>query len=275
MLNDRVELRAAGSKGSDNRNLYVYGDHLGSAILALDGNQREAMRLGYSPFGQVYRKQNTTKFWKLNSGVNANNQLNQLMPYQYTGRYTEGATGYTHLDARWYNPYTQRFNQPDYWSFNNTGLPKSIQHELMRFSGLNTSQLLRDPAQQMRFGYVKNNPLSYIDLNGLDSFIGIRALDTNFPPWGTHSFTIISTTDTSQYGEHEDDFVEMVNTNGTWPGVGEGETFYVMTLAGFNDKGVLVSETDNLQDLAAIYSSLQEEHWTDVFVNDQIGRAHV
>ncbi|MDH5259339.1 MAG: hypothetical protein OEX07_15095, partial [Gammaproteobacteria bacterium] len=122
---------------------------------------------GYSPFVQVYRKQNDTKFWKLNSGVNANNQLNQLMPYQYTGRYTEGATGYTHLDARWYNPYTQRFNQPDYWSFNNTGLPKAVQHELMRFTGLNTAQLLTDPAQQMRYGYVRNNPVSWSDVFGL------------------------------------------------------------------------------------------------------------
>jgi len=164
---DRFELQAAGSKGSDNRNLYIYGDHLGSAILALDANQKEAMRLGYSPFGQVYRKQNDTKFWKLNSGVNANNQLNQLMPYQYTGRYTEGATGYTNLDARWYNPYTQRFNQPDYWSFNNTGLPKAVQHELMRFTGLNTAQLLRDPAQQMRFSYARQNPLISNDIYGL------------------------------------------------------------------------------------------------------------
>lgn len=182
MLNDRVELTAAGSKGSDNRNLYIYGDHLGSAVLALDGNQKEAMRLGYSPFGQVYRKTNNTKFWKLNSGVNANNQLNQLMPYQYTGRYTEGATGYTNLDARWYNPYTQRFNQPDYWSFNNTGLPKAVQHELMRFTGLNTAQLLRDPAQQMRYGYVSSNPLTLVDLSGLET----TAVTANWNVgWGT------------------------------------------------------------------------------------------
>jgi len=161
------ELQAAGNKGGDTSNLYVFGDHLGSAVLVQDARQKEVMRLGYSPFGQVYRKQNDTKFWKLNSGVNANNQLNQLMPYQYTGRYTEGATGYTHLDARWYNPYTQRFNQPDYWSFNNTGLPKAVQHELMRFTGLNTAQLLADPAQQMRYGYVAGNALSWVDLMGL------------------------------------------------------------------------------------------------------------
>lgn len=165
------ELQAAGSKGSDNSNLYVYGDHLGSAVLALDANQKEAMRLGYSPFGQVYRKVSDNKFWKLNSGVNANNQLNQLMPYQYTGRYTEGATGYTNLDARWYNPYTQRFNQPDYWNFSNTGLPKAVQHELMQFTGLNTALLLRDPAQQMRYGYVRSNPLRYLDPFGLADYV--------------------------------------------------------------------------------------------------------
>ncbi|MGD8234278.1 hypothetical protein [Vibrio sp. TRT 1302] len=41
------------------------------------------MRLGYSPFGQVYRKQNDKTQWKINAGVNANKQLNQLMPIHW------------------------------------------------------------------------------------------------------------------------------------------------------------------------------------------------
>ncbi|WP_164744054.1 RHS repeat-associated core domain-containing protein, partial [Saccharospirillum alexandrii] len=90
-----------------------------------------------------------------------------LMPYQYTGRYTEAATGLVHLDARWYNPHTQRFMQPDLWNFRNTGLPSEIQHELMRFTGLDTAQLLRDPSQQMAYGYVSGNPLAWVDWLGL------------------------------------------------------------------------------------------------------------
>ena len=72
-----------------------------------------------------------------------------------------------HLDARWYNPQTTRFIQPDLWNFASTGLPKEIQHEVMQFAALNTSLLLSDPGQQMRYGYVANNPSSWMDLMGL------------------------------------------------------------------------------------------------------------
>jgi len=37
----------------------------------------------------------------------------------------------------------------------------------MQFTGLNTAQLLQDPAQQMRYGYVRSNPLGYLDPFGL------------------------------------------------------------------------------------------------------------
>jgi len=80
---------------------------------------------------------------------------------------TEGATGLTNLDARWYNPYSQRFVQPDYWSFQNTGLPLEIQHELLRFSRLDTTKLLSDPSQQLAYGYVAGNALAWNDQMGL------------------------------------------------------------------------------------------------------------
>jgi len=85
-----------------------------------------------------------------------------------TGPRTEKAAGLVHLDARWYNPYTSRFVQPDLWNFSSTGLPKDVQHEVMQFAALNTSQLLSDPGQQMRYGYVRGNPVSLIDPYGLE-----------------------------------------------------------------------------------------------------------
>ncbi|MCZ4371094.1 hypothetical protein O4H50_04775 [Vibrio diazotrophicus] len=139
-------------------------DRLGSAIQVLDDTGTQAMRLGYTPFGQVYRKHNDKTQWKINAGVNANKQLGQLMPYQFTGGYTDGNTGLVHLDARWYNPHTSRFVQPDYWNLKNTYLPAEIQHELTRFTGLNASQLLRDPNQQLAYGYVSGNPLTWVEL---------------------------------------------------------------------------------------------------------------
>lgn len=71
-------------------NLFMHHDRLGSAIQVRDDTGAEAMRLGYSPFGQVYRKHNDKTLWKINTGVNANKQLGQLIPYQYTGGYTGG-----------------------------------------------------------------------------------------------------------------------------------------------------------------------------------------
>jgi RHS repeat-associated protein len=100
--------------------------------------------------------------------VNANRQLGQLMPYQFTGGYTDGNTGLVQLDARWYNPHSSRFQQPDYWNLRNTHLPTAIQHELMRFTGLNTAQLINDPSQQLAYGYVSGNPLAWVDPLGLN-----------------------------------------------------------------------------------------------------------
>ncbi|WP_241905821.1 RHS repeat-associated core domain-containing protein [Vibrio breoganii] len=168
---DSPLLAASGTKGSDIAHLYVHHDRLGSAIHVLDETGTTAMRLGYSPFGQTYRKQNDKTFWKINAGVNAHKQLTQLMPYQYTGQYTESSTGLINLDARWYNPHANRFVQPDYWNLKNTYLPIEIQHELIRTTQLNTDMLLRDPSQQMAYGYVSGNPLKYIDLLGLYSYL--------------------------------------------------------------------------------------------------------
>ncbi|MDB2448664.1 hypothetical protein N9W78_00020 [bacterium] len=92
-------------RGTDPRHLFLYGDHLGSTVQVRDADGKGALRLGYSLFGQVFLKHRDYNHWSPADGsASALEQLGNLMPYQYTGRYTEATTGLVHLDARWYNP---------------------------------------------------------------------------------------------------------------------------------------------------------------------------
>ena len=49
-------------------------------------------------------------------------------------------------------------------------MPLEVQHELLRFSRLDTQQLLADPSQQLAYGYVAGNALAWNDQMGLGLF---------------------------------------------------------------------------------------------------------
>ena len=49
-------------------------------------------------------------------------------------------------------------------------MPLEVQHELLRFSRLDTTQLLTDPSQQLAYGYVAGNALAWNDQMGLGLF---------------------------------------------------------------------------------------------------------
>lgn len=74
------------------------------------------------------------------------------------------------MDARWYQPKLGRWLQPDYYNFAQLSLPKGARQQLLGSTRLNTQSLLRDPAQQMRYGYVSGNPLRWVDPLGLISY---------------------------------------------------------------------------------------------------------
>jgi RHS repeat-associated protein len=77
---------------------YYTTDKQGSVIALTDSTQALAASYTYDPWG------NTT------SSIGA---LATTNPWTYAGSYTDTATGYLKLGARYYNPTTGRFTQPD------------------------------------------------------------------------------------------------------------------------------------------------------------------
>ncbi|MCF3138771.1 hypothetical protein LRQ04_05825 [Paenarthrobacter sp. AR 02] len=77
--------------------LYYTTDALGSVILLTDNTQAKTATYSYDSWG------NTTA-----TGTQAG-----ANPWQYAGGYKDTPTGYTKFGARYYNPTTGRFTQPD------------------------------------------------------------------------------------------------------------------------------------------------------------------
>ncbi|WOH19126.1 RHS repeat-associated core domain-containing protein [Paenarthrobacter sp. GOM3] len=82
---------------STGASLYYTTDALGSVILLTDSTQAKAATYSYDSWG------NTTA-----AGTQA-----AANPWQYAGGYKDTPTGYTKFGARYYNPTTGRFTQPD------------------------------------------------------------------------------------------------------------------------------------------------------------------
>ena len=72
------------------------------------------------------------------------------------------------MDARWYQPKLGRWLQPDYYNFAQLSLLSGARQRLLASTRLNAQGLLRDPGQQMRYGYVSGNPLRWVDPLGLE-----------------------------------------------------------------------------------------------------------
>lgn len=74
------------------------------------------------------------------------------------------------MDARWYSADIQRFLQPDYYNIAQLQTPMASRHLLLAKSGLTRQDLMMDPSQQMRYGYVGGNQLGKLDWNGLEEY---------------------------------------------------------------------------------------------------------
>jgi len=115
----RIALRV-----SDSELTYLHGDHLGSASLATDDAGAQVSALRYYPYGET------------RSGAMPTN-------YQFTGQRRESGLGLYDYNARYYDPYLNRFIQADS-IVPSPGNPQSLN----------------------RYAYCYNNPLKHIDVDG-------------------------------------------------------------------------------------------------------------
>ncbi|MFC3702784.1 RHS repeat-associated core domain-containing protein, partial [Reinekea marina] len=150
--------------------LYFHSDYQNSTLRVSGIDSQNNYGFRYNAFGVVtsqYRNDDDNWDDDDHSASSIHTRTNNLIPYQYTGKYRESISGLNQMDARWYNPKVGRFIQPDQYNHVNLMLPKGAQSELMRYIGRTQSDLLKDPAQQMRYGYVSGNALRWVDPLGL------------------------------------------------------------------------------------------------------------
>jgi RHS repeat-associated protein len=153
--------------------LYFHSDYQNSTIKVTGQNGADQYRYGYTPMGQTYGFKHRYSDEQMTRTFSSHSPNRNVVQNLYTGKYAEPLTGLAQMDARWYDAQKGRFIQADQYNHANLMLPKGAQSELMRFIGRSQSDLLRDPAQQMRYGYVSGNALAWVDPLGLVTyFIG-------------------------------------------------------------------------------------------------------
>jgi RHS repeat-associated protein len=121
----RVAMRQ-GPEGQAGTVTYLHGDHLGSTSLTTDANGQKVARVLYCPYGEERYVEGTLS-----------------TDYGYTGQRSEAGFGLMDYNARYYDPYLNRFISPD--------------------------SIVPDPANPQslnRFSYVYSNPLKHTDPSG-------------------------------------------------------------------------------------------------------------
>jgi len=119
--NNRVAMRRGTSSV-----YYLLADHLGSQAITADTNGSKISEVRYYPWGE-------DRYYAYTSSTT----------YRFTGQRTEFGLGLMYYGARWYDPYLNRWIQPD-----------SIISNLYYSTDLD------------RYSYVRNNPTNYIDPTG-------------------------------------------------------------------------------------------------------------
>ena len=129
---------------------YYISDHLGSSSLVVNSNGAVEEEEMFYPYGGE----------RWTSGNDPNH-------YKFTGKERDSETGLDYSGARYYGSSLARFITPD-------AKLMSVRH-------------LMDPQKWNRYAYVHNNPLAFIDPDGLDDWFVFRPLvgsnSANSPKW--------------------------------------------------------------------------------------------
>ena len=122
-----IAMRAEGDGTTGNTLYYLHSDHLGSTSVTTDASGNKVAELRYYPYGQTRYSWNTTP-----------------TSHRFTGQISdEDSTGLYFFNARYFDPYLNRWLQPD------SDVPAS-----------------QGPQGLNRYAYVNNSPLNYTDPTG-------------------------------------------------------------------------------------------------------------
>jgi len=125
---------AGGGGGASYLRRWISPDHLGNAVLYSDPSGAEVKRRVFEPFGKLVAQTATT----------------EATPRLFTGQRYEASSGLYDFRARWYDPEAGRFLSVD-----------------------PIVQEVADPQTHNAYGYVRNNPVNFVDPDGLGFLKGL------------------------------------------------------------------------------------------------------
>lgn len=181
---------------------YNHSDHISSSNLKTDASGSVVKRIEYFPFGD-----------KRTQSGSYNNIKNR-----FTGQFEDEESDLYYYQQRYYDPILSRFITAD-----------PLYLEEMNKKGSCSQQL-------NLYAYTRNNPIIYLDPNGLDVYTFARSVNMSFPASiGNHQFSV-SVPDKST------DFRNLVDVGGGKQGI---------VIGAYNEGGVLKAMANAPSDLTA------------------------
>jgi len=193
---------------------YVHTDHLGGVNVSTNDSGEVSQLIDYLPYG----------------GKRIDEQSGADSTRQFIGEFYDDSTSLSYLNARYLNSNNAKFTSQDpmFWDFDQAWLV--------------------DPQSQNSYSYARNNPLVYIDPEGLDSYIF----------YDKSNFSKQAQAQSDQYEEQYNTPVHMVPVSTTqefadsWNGMGsDGESIDGVSIlfhSGGSDEANTISiDADNGQ----------------------------